>query len=140
MRISDWSSDVCSSDLHVPHGSDLDITDLYERQIERYAPGFRDVVIARSVPTSSWYQAHNANLIGGAIAGGPHGGLQLVMRPRPGLHPYRPPNPRLFLCLALTPPAGGVHGIFGYPAAHSALSPTPPPPPPQAKRGHSYQL
>src|SRR3546814_18776601 len=77
MRISDWSSDVCSSDLHVPHGSDLDITDLYERQIERYAPGFRDVVIARRVSTRSWYPAHNANLIGGDIAGGSHGGLQL---------------------------------------------------------------
>src|SRR3546814_19489293 len=101
MRISDWSSDVCSSDLHVPHGSDLDITDLYERQIERYAPGFRDVVIARSVSTSSWYQAHNANLIGGDIAGGSHGGLQLVMRPRPGLHPYRTPNPRFFMSIGI---------------------------------------
>jgi phytoene dehydrogenase-like protein len=109
---------------HVPHGSDVDMTDAIERQIERFAPGFRDVVLAKATATSSWYEAHNANFIGGDIAGGSHAGLQLVLRPRAGVHPYRTPNPRLFLCSASTPPGGGVHGMCGYNAATTALRTT----------------
>jgi phytoene dehydrogenase-like protein len=106
---------------HVPAGSDVDMTDAIDRQIERFAPGFRDVVLARHSADSAWYEQHNANYIGGDIAGGSHGGLQLVLRPRPGLRPYRTANPRYFLCSASTPPGGGVHGMCGYNAAQAAL-------------------
>lgn len=106
---------------HVPHGSDVDMTDAIERQIERFAPGFRDVVLAKHTAGNAWYEAYNQNFIGGDIAGGSHGGLQLVLRPRPGVHPYRTPNPRLFLCSASTPPGGGVHGMCGLHAAETAL-------------------
>ena len=109
---------------HVPHGSDVDMTGAIEDQIERFAPGFRDVVLARTAAGSNWFQEHNANYVGGDIAGGSHGGLQLVMRPRPGLHPYRTPNPRFFLCSASTPPGGGVHGMCGFHAAQAALRTT----------------
>jgi phytoene dehydrogenase-like protein len=109
---------------HVPHGSDVDMTDAIERQIERFAPGFRDVVLARAAMGSSWFEDHNPNFIGGDIAGGSHGGLQLLFRPRPGVHPYRTPNPRLFVCSASTPPGGGVHGMCGHNAAQAALRST----------------
>jgi phytoene dehydrogenase-like protein len=106
---------------HVPNGSDVDMTDAIEGQLERFAPGFRDVVLARHVADNAWYEAHNPNIIGGDIAGGSHSGLQLLMRPRPGVHPYRTPNPRLYLCSASTPPGGGVHGMCGLHAAEAAL-------------------
>ncbi len=106
---------------HVPNGSDVDMTDAVERQIERFAPGFRDVVLARHVAGSAWYEAYNPNFVGGDIAGGSHEGLQLLLRPRLGVHPYRTPNPRLYLCSASTPPGGGVHGMCGLHAAEAAL-------------------
>ena len=109
---------------HVPARSTLDMTDAIDGQIERFAPGFRDVVLARHVADSSWYEAYNENIIGGDIAGGSHGGLQLLLRPRPGVHPYRTSNPRLFLCSASTPPGGGVHGMCGHNAALEALKTT----------------
>jgi phytoene dehydrogenase-like protein len=98
------------------------MTEAIEAQIERYAPGFRDVVLARHVADSGWFEAHNENLIGGDIAGGSHGGMQLLLRPRPGVPSYRTGNPRLFLCSASTPPGGGVHGMCGHNAAEEALS------------------
>ncbi len=107
---------------HVPNGSAVDMTDAIERQIERFAPGFSDVVLARHVADNAWYEAHNPNIIGGDIAGGANTGLQLVLRPRPGLRPYRTPNPRLYLCSASTPPGGGVHGMCGMHAARDALA------------------
>ena len=107
---------------HVPNGSDVDMTDAMERQIDRFAPGFRDVVLARHTAGSSWYEDHNPNLVGGDIAGGSHAGWQLVLRPRPGVPPYRTGNPRLFLCSASTPPGGGVHGMCGMHAAEAALA------------------
>lgn len=106
---------------HVPNGSGVDMTDAVERQLERFAPGFRDVVLARHTAGNAWYEAHNPNIIGGDIAGGSHGGLQLVMRPRPGVPPYRTPNPRLYLCSSSTPPGAGVHGMCGMHAANAAL-------------------
>jgi phytoene dehydrogenase-like protein len=109
---------------HVPNGSDVDMTDAIERQIERFAPGFGDIVLARHSAGSAWYEGYNPNFVGGDIAGGSHGGLQLVARPRPGLRPYATPNPRLFLCSASTPPGGGVHGMCGMHAAQSALRST----------------
>lgn len=106
---------------HVPAGSTVDMTDAIERQIERFAPGFRDVVLARHTMGSAQYEAYNPNCVGGDIAGGSHGGLQLVLRPRPGLHPYRTANPRFYLCSASTPPGAGVHGMCGLHAAEAAL-------------------
>jgi phytoene dehydrogenase-like protein len=106
---------------HTPSRSTVDMTDAIEAQIERYAPGFRDVVLARHAADSSWFEAHNENIIGGDIAGGSHGGMQLLLRPRPGLRPYRTADPRWFLCSASTPPGGGVHGMCGYNAAQEAL-------------------
>ena len=106
---------------HVPSRSTVDMTEAIEAQIERYAPGFRDIVLARHVADSSWFEEHNENIVGGDIAGGSHGGLQLLLRPRPGLHSYRTADPRLFLCSASTPPGGGVHGMCGYNAAQEAL-------------------
>jgi phytoene dehydrogenase-like protein len=106
---------------HVPAGSDVDVADAVATQIERFAPGFRDVVLARHVATSSWFADRNPNMAGGDIAGGSHAGLQLLLRPRPGVHPYRTPDPRLFLCSASTPPGGGVHGMCGLHAARAAL-------------------
>jgi phytoene dehydrogenase-like protein len=106
---------------HTPPRSTVDMTDAIEAQLERFAPGFRDVVLARHTADSAWYEAYNENLVGGDIAGGSHGGLQLVLRPRPGVPAYRTPNPRLFLCSASTPPGGGVHGMCGMNAAQEAL-------------------
>jgi phytoene dehydrogenase-like protein len=107
---------------HVPARSTLDMTDAVEAQIERFAPGFRDVVLARHTADSSWFEDHDPNLIGGDIAGGSHAGLQLLLRPRPGVSPYATPNPRLYLCSASTPPGGGIHGMCGHNAAQVALA------------------
>jgi phytoene dehydrogenase-like protein len=109
---------------HVPARSTVDMTDAIEAQIERFAPGFRDVVLARHTADSAWYEAHNESYIGGDIAGGSHAGPQLLLRPRPGVHPYRTSNPRFFLCSASTPPGGGVHGMCGLNAARAALATT----------------
>ncbi|MGH9164119.1 MAG: phytoene desaturase family protein [Acidimicrobiales bacterium] len=107
---------------HVPNGSDIDMTAAIEAQIERFAPGFADVVLARRAAGPSWYQGHNANNVGGDINGGSFAGRQLVFRPTVSLHPYRTSNPRLFLCSSSTPPGGGVHGMCGLHAAESALA------------------
>jgi phytoene dehydrogenase-like protein len=97
------------------------MTTAVEDQIERFAPGFRQRVLARHAAPPSWLEAHNPSFRGGDITGGAHTGLQLVFRPRPTLHPYRTPDPALFLCSSSTPPGGGVHGMCGYHAAHAAL-------------------
>lgn len=106
---------------HVPNGSSVDMTDAIEGQLERFAPGFRDVVLARHTAGNAWYEDHNPNNVGGDINGGSFGGPQLLLRPRPGVHPYRTGNPRLYLCSSSTPPGGGVHGMCGMNAARSAL-------------------
>ncbi len=106
---------------HAPHGSDVDMTEAIEGQLERFAPGFRDVVLARHTAGASWYEAHNESFVGGDIAGGSHAGTQLVLRPGLGLRAYRTPNRRFFLCSASTPPGGGVHGMCGVNAARAAL-------------------
>jgi phytoene dehydrogenase-like protein len=107
---------------HVPNGGGLDMTERIEAQLERFAPGFRDVVLARHSADSSWYESYNANAVGGDIAGGSHGGLQLLFRPVIARVPYCTPNPKLFLCSASTPPGGGVHGMCGMHAAEAALA------------------
>jgi phytoene dehydrogenase-like protein len=107
---------------HVPNGSDVDMTDAIERQIERFAPGFRDLVLARHVAGPAWLEAHNANYVGGDIGGGTNAGLRAVIRPRLTLSPYRTSDPGLWLCSSATPPGPGVHGMCGYHAATAVLA------------------
>ena len=106
---------------HVPHGCDVDVTDRVEAQIERFAPGFKDTVLARNVIDPAGLEAYNANYIGGDIAGGATDGLQLLARPTISTHPYRTGAPGLWLCSSSTPPGGGVHGLCGKWAAEDAL-------------------
>ena len=105
---------------HVPAGSTIDQTDAIESQIERFAPGFRDTIIARNRMNTHAFERHNPNYIGGAITGGVADLWQLFTRPVFRLNPYSTPNRRIFLCSASTPPGGGVHGMCGYYAAKSA--------------------
>jgi phytoene dehydrogenase-like protein len=106
---------------HVPHGSTEDATEVIERQIERFAPGFRDRILARRTINTAQYEEHNPNFVGGDIAGGANTMSQFLTRPFAKLDPYATPNERLFLCSSSTPPGGGVHGMCGYWAAKSAL-------------------
>ncbi|HUG86918.1 MAG TPA: NAD(P)/FAD-dependent oxidoreductase [Euzebya sp.] len=107
---------------HVPNGSTVDMTAAIESQIERFAPGFRDVVISRHVMDPAALEGWNASLVGGDIAGGSLAGSQLLARPRWSLHPYATPDPRLFIGSASTPPGGGVHGMAGHQAALAAMA------------------
>jgi phytoene dehydrogenase-like protein len=104
---------------HVPSGSPVDMTERIEAQIERFAPGFRDRILARHATAPRDFEAMNPNYVGGAITGGAADIRQLFTRPVARLDPYTTPNPRLFLCSASTPPGGGVHGMCGYWAARS---------------------
>lgn len=106
---------------HVPNGSSRDMTGAIEGQLERFAPGFRDVVLARSTMNTRELERQNPNLVGGDIGGGVQDLLQLVIRPAPRIDPYVTPADGLYICSASTPPGGGVHGMCGYNAAHSAL-------------------
>jgi phytoene dehydrogenase-like protein len=106
---------------HVPAGSTLDLTDVLERQVERFAPGFRDRILARHVMNTEALEQYNANYVGGAITGGVTDLGQLFTRPVVRANPYSTPNPDIFICSASTPPGGGVHGMCGYHAARSAL-------------------
>jgi phytoene dehydrogenase-like protein len=106
---------------HVPAGSTIDLTDAIERQVERFAPGFRDRILARHAMTTADFERHNPSLVGGAITGGVADLGQLFTRPVARFDPYTTPNPRLFLCSHSTPPGGGVHGMCGYGAARSVL-------------------
>jgi phytoene dehydrogenase-like protein len=106
---------------HVPNGSTDDMTDRIEAQIERFAPGFRDRVLARHVMDTRWVEAHNETYVGGDISAGAHDGLQLFARPVLSADPYATPDRSIYLCSAATPPGGGVHGMCGYHAARSAL-------------------
>ncbi|MHB8488121.1 MAG: phytoene desaturase family protein [Candidatus Dormibacteria bacterium] len=106
---------------HVPAGSTLDRTDVLERQVERFAPGFRDRILARHVMRTADLEEYDANYVGGAITGGVTDLGQLFTRPVARADPYSTPNPDIFICSASTPPGGGVHGMCGYHAARSAL-------------------
>jgi phytoene dehydrogenase-like protein len=106
---------------HVPAGSTVDLTDIIERQVERFAPGFQDRILARHILKTADLERDNENYLGGAIAGGVLDLPQLFTRPVARFDPYSTPNPRLFLCSSSTPPGGGVHGMCGYFAARSAL-------------------
>ncbi len=105
---------------HVPHGYTGDASELIEAQVERFAPGFRDLIRTRRATSPAEFQSLNPNNIGGAITGGAATFDQLFTRPVARLDPYSTPNPRLFFCSASTPPGGGVHGMCGYHAARSA--------------------
>ncbi|MET9620673.1 NAD(P)/FAD-dependent oxidoreductase [Streptomyces sp. NPDC006464] len=102
---------------HVPNGWEGDLTEPVERQIERFAPGFRDRILARATAGPPELAARNANYVGGDIACGAARGLQLVLRPKLSLFPYGTPHPAVFLCSSATPPGPGVHGMSGHNAA-----------------------
>jgi phytoene dehydrogenase-like protein len=106
---------------HVPHGSARDMTERIERQIERFAPGFRDLVVGRSVLPPAELERRNENLVGGDINGGAANLRQLLFRPMIKLVPYKTPLRGVYLCSSSTPPGGGVHGMCGYLAARAAL-------------------
>ena len=104
---------------HVPNGSGFDMTDRIEAQIDRFAPGFRDRIIARSIMPPKKLEEQNANLVGGDINGGAADLKQLWLRP--SIRLYSTPARGLYLCSSSTPPGGGVHGMCGYFAAKTAL-------------------
>jgi phytoene dehydrogenase-like protein len=106
---------------HVPSGSTVDQTDAVTTVFERFAPGFRDIVVAaRSVPAARLAD-HNANYVGGDIGIGGNSAWRAIAGPTPRLNPWRTPIPRVYLCSAATPPGGGVHGMCGYYAARTVL-------------------
>jgi phytoene dehydrogenase-like protein len=106
---------------HVPHGSDTDLSERIEAQVERFAPGFRNRILARHVMTAKDMAQHNPNYVGGDINSGVMDLGQFFTRPVVRLVPYATPNRRLFLCSSATPPGGSVHGMCGYHAAGVAL-------------------
>jgi phytoene dehydrogenase-like protein len=106
---------------HVPSGSDQDVSAAIEAQIDRFAPGWRDLIIGRHVRTAAQTAAYNPNYIGGDVnVGAPTLG-QLFSRPTARMSPYTTPNPRLFICSAATPPGAGIHGMCGWHAATAVL-------------------
>jgi phytoene dehydrogenase-like protein len=107
---------------HVPHGSPIDATAAIEAQVEAFAPGFRDLVIARSTMNAVELERYNPNYVGGDINGGLADWRQLLFRPIAKIDPYATPAPDIFLCSSSTPPGGGVHGMCGYWAARSVLA------------------
>jgi phytoene dehydrogenase-like protein len=104
---------------HVPFGYAGDVTDLIEKQVERFAPGFGKCILARSVMGPAALEKHNPNLVGGDIGGGASTLKQLLVRPTARL--WRTPMPRIYICSSSTPPGAGVHGMCGYQAAESVL-------------------
>ncbi|MBA2743284.1 MAG: NAD(P)/FAD-dependent oxidoreductase [Chthoniobacterales bacterium] len=106
---------------HVPHGSRVDMSERIEQQVERFAPGFRDCILARSCRATADLEMGNANLVGGDINGGAANLRQLIARPILSPTPYRTPLKGVYLCSSSTPPGGGVHGMCGYHAARTAL-------------------
>ncbi|HEX4436164.1 MAG TPA: NAD(P)/FAD-dependent oxidoreductase [Solirubrobacteraceae bacterium] len=106
---------------HVPSGSRVDMADRIEAQVERFAPGFREMVLDRAVVTAEEVEAHNPNYIGGDINAGAATLRQTLFRPVLSTSPYSTPLPGVYLCSASTPPGGGVHGMCGVGAATAAL-------------------
>jgi phytoene dehydrogenase-like protein len=106
---------------HVPNGSAVDMTERIENQVERFAPGFRERILARSARGSADLERENPNYVGGDINGGLADLRQLLTRPVARWSPYSTPLPGVFLCSASTPPGGGVHGMCGYHAARASL-------------------
>ena len=109
---------------HVPHGSTKNMTRRIESQIERFAPGFRDLILARHTFTTQQIEDYNPNYVGGDINGGVQDLRQNIFRPIPARSPYATPLDGVFICSSATPPGGGVHGMCGYHAAQAALRST----------------
>ncbi len=106
---------------HSPHGSTFDMSERIESQIERFAPGFQERVLARHVMAPAALEQYNSNYVGGDISSGVQDLRQIFTRPAIRLTPYTTPDKKLFICSASTPPGGGVHGMSGYFAAQAAL-------------------
>jgi phytoene dehydrogenase-like protein len=106
---------------HVPNGSTVDMTERIESQIERFAPGFRDLILAQHTISPAQWEDRNPNMIGGDINGGAQDLGQIFTRPVARLVSYSTPNKRIYLCSSSTPPGGGVHGMCGYHAARAVL-------------------
>ncbi len=106
---------------HVPNGSTVDMADAVERQVERFAPGFRELVLARATKNALAMEAWDANYVGGDINGGIADWRQLLFRPVVRWNPYTTPDPAIYLCSSSTPPGGGVHGMSGALAARALL-------------------
>jgi phytoene dehydrogenase-like protein len=106
---------------HVPHGYTGDASEALLDQIERFAPGLRERIVAKAVRSSTEIASHNANYIGGDIITGANTPLQTVIRPRLALDPYSTGIPGVFICSAATPPGAGAHGMNGHNAAKSVL-------------------
>jgi phytoene dehydrogenase-like protein len=106
---------------HVPNDSTVDMTAAIEAQIERFAPGFRDTILARHTMSTHDFQQYNPNYIGGDINGGVQNWRQLFTRPALRLNPYTTPLKNVFICSSATPPGGGVHGMCGYHAAQAVF-------------------
>jgi phytoene dehydrogenase-like protein len=106
---------------HVPNGAPDDMTAAIEAQVERFAPGFRDLVLAHAAKNAPAMETYDANYVGGDINGGIGDWRQLLFRPVVRWNPYTTPDPSLFLCSSSTPPGGGVHGMSGMLAAREAL-------------------
>jgi phytoene dehydrogenase-like protein len=107
---------------HVPNGSQQRMGERIDRQIERFAPGFRDRILARHEWGPAELERYNSNYVGGDIGGGALDGMQQVVRPAFRRAPYATPLPGVYLCSSSTPPGGGVHGMCGYHAARAALA------------------
>jgi phytoene dehydrogenase-like protein len=106
---------------HVPNGYAGDVTEAIEAQLERFAPGFRDTILARATTGPGAFEERNRNLVGGDVSGGAMTLGQLLGRPVRSLTPYRTPLRGVYLCSSATPPGGGIHGMCGYSAARLAL-------------------
>jgi phytoene dehydrogenase-like protein len=106
---------------HVPSGSPFDASARIEQQFDRFAPGWRDLVVHRQVKTAAELASYNPNYVGGDIVGGAMTARQIIARPKLSIHPYDTPLPGVLLCSASTPPGGAVHGMCGWHAAGRAI-------------------
>jgi phytoene dehydrogenase-like protein len=106
---------------HVPHGYTGDATEAVIGQIERFAPGFREHILATATRSATEMAAYNPNYLGGDISSGANTAKQIALRPRTALNPYKLGVPGVYLCSSATPPGGGVHGMCGFNAAETAL-------------------
>jgi phytoene dehydrogenase-like protein len=112
---------TCWAYCHVPFGSDRDMSEVIENQIERFAPGFKKTILAKHSMNAKQLHSYNLNYVGGAVTGGAADITQLFTRPVARFDPYSTPNDKIFMCSASTPPGGGVHGMNGYYAALSVI-------------------
>jgi len=107
---------------HVPNGSTTDMSPYIENQIEKAAPGFKKLILAKTTHTTDQMEAFDPNLVGGDVNGGMQDIRQLFTRPITKISPYNTPNKHIYICSASTPPGGGVHGMGGFNAAEKVLS------------------